>query len=265
MRPIAALAFLLTGCPPGVLDTVDDTTEAPPERQDEVCDDGADNDLDGRVDCEDPSCMEVCLEDCGNGRDDDADGAIDCEDDECTGDTACPGYYTFTLATDLEYVMLISGPVVVDYVGYRGVMGMFGEVFLEIVPDAGGIEGTSCLGEVYAVPTHSYGYEGGTTYMPYAAPGSGDYMFRVSLDGDGQSLWWEGGCPLRALPAFYLGLTHGRRGITRRSPWGSWYAQYSGRVYTYTEYHDPQERLTYSYWYDAVQDHPVVWRAALPE
>lgn len=55
---------------------------------DELCTDGADNDADGLVDCEDgdcsfdPSCVELA---CSDGVDDDDDGLTDCDDDDCWG------------------------------------------------------------------------------------------------------------------------------------------------------------------------------------
>ncbi len=54
----------------------------------EACDDGADNDCDGAVDCADAECATspICTgtgEICGNCRDDDGDGRLDYEDAEC--------------------------------------------------------------------------------------------------------------------------------------------------------------------------------------
>ena len=57
------------------------------------CTDGKDDDTDGMVDCEDPSCWGslTCLfeHDCDNGSDDDDDGAIDCADDDCAQHPDC--------------------------------------------------------------------------------------------------------------------------------------------------------------------------------
>ena len=60
----------------------------------EVCDDGADNDADGLIDCFDPDCAGVppCGDEagqCGDGVDNDADGLTDCCDDDCIGDPGC--------------------------------------------------------------------------------------------------------------------------------------------------------------------------------
>ena len=67
----------------------------------EVCDDGFDNDSDGRFDCNDSDCsadaacqataryMAPLAEDCDDDTDNDGDGDIDCEDDECYADANC--------------------------------------------------------------------------------------------------------------------------------------------------------------------------------
>ena len=45
----------------------------------EICDNGKDDDGDGKVDKEDPDCREIC----DNGKDDDGDGKTDLEDIDC--------------------------------------------------------------------------------------------------------------------------------------------------------------------------------------
>lgn len=61
----------------------------------ELCTGGADEDCDGRVDCADPNCRfdAACCtpapEDCGNFADDDCDGRIDCVDPDCAGVPPC--------------------------------------------------------------------------------------------------------------------------------------------------------------------------------
>jgi len=60
----------------------------------EICDDGADNDADGLIDCFDPDCAGVppCGAEagqCDDGVDNDADGTTDCFDVDCIGDPAC--------------------------------------------------------------------------------------------------------------------------------------------------------------------------------
>ena len=55
---------------------------------DEVCDDGIDNDTDGKVDCEDLDCP-ACPEVCDDGDDNDRDGSVDCDDPDCAGHNYC--------------------------------------------------------------------------------------------------------------------------------------------------------------------------------
>ena len=54
----------------------------------EDCDNGADDDGDGDVDCEDSDCP-ACPEICDNGIDDDRDRDIDCDDEDCSGVESC--------------------------------------------------------------------------------------------------------------------------------------------------------------------------------
>jgi hypothetical protein len=57
----------------------------------EDCANGDDDDLDGRVDCEEFDCLyaDGCGEDCANGIDDNADGRTDCDDVRCVDAVAC--------------------------------------------------------------------------------------------------------------------------------------------------------------------------------
>jgi hypothetical protein len=63
----------------------------------EVCDDGADNDHDGAVDCADVDCHSSCglkymgpIETkCADGLDNDGDGVADCDDPDCNGYVGC--------------------------------------------------------------------------------------------------------------------------------------------------------------------------------
>ena len=57
----------------------DDDSEE--ETKAEICDNGADDDNDGFVDCEDFECT---CEICNNGIDDDEDGFIDEQDSDCS-------------------------------------------------------------------------------------------------------------------------------------------------------------------------------------
>ena len=54
----------------------------------EDCDNGADDDGDGDVDCEDNDCP-ACPEICDNGIDDDRDRDIDCDDEDCSEAEPC--------------------------------------------------------------------------------------------------------------------------------------------------------------------------------
>ena len=90
---IAPLVLLL-GCGSGK-DSDPVTTPVPTETTvstlPEDCTDGADNDADGLLDCEDDDCAAdpACLEqDCADGVDNDGDGRQDCADEDCWGNGA---------------------------------------------------------------------------------------------------------------------------------------------------------------------------------
>jgi hypothetical protein len=58
--------------------------------------DGADDDGDGLIDCDDPDCAAdaSCATGetaCVDGRDDDGDGLTDCDDPDCAADASCTG------------------------------------------------------------------------------------------------------------------------------------------------------------------------------
>ena len=63
----------------------------------EICDNGADDDLDGLTDCADyedcicdvPLYADVFEDNCSNGVDDDDDGRIDCADSDCFESDLC--------------------------------------------------------------------------------------------------------------------------------------------------------------------------------
>ncbi|MDP1918019.1 MAG: hypothetical protein Q8L14_17375 [Myxococcales bacterium] len=88
--PLIALTLLaaLAGC--GV-------TPPPVGEGNEVCDNGKDDNRDGKVDCLDPKCFShakcglVMREDCANTSDDDNNGKIDCEDPACEGESCGSG------------------------------------------------------------------------------------------------------------------------------------------------------------------------------
>ena len=57
----------------------------------EVCDNGKDDDGDGKADCQDTDCKEqkVCDEVCDDNKDNDFDDKIDCADPDCSADAVC--------------------------------------------------------------------------------------------------------------------------------------------------------------------------------
>ena len=78
----------------GDVDCADsDCAESDACASEEVCDSGEDDDGDGDVDCADSDCAdaEECAtaELCDNGEDDDGDGDVDCDDADCADDAAC--------------------------------------------------------------------------------------------------------------------------------------------------------------------------------
>jgi hypothetical protein len=58
----------------------------------ETCTGGLDEDRDGLIDCDDPNCMghSACRERCTGGVDDDRDGFVDCLDPDCIPSRDCP-------------------------------------------------------------------------------------------------------------------------------------------------------------------------------
>jgi len=72
----------------------------------EDCEDGVDNDGDGRVDCEDGECSDLCIESCTNGEDDDGDALVDCEDDDCWGTEWCAEDFSLPVGTLISSVVM---------------------------------------------------------------------------------------------------------------------------------------------------------------
>jgi hypothetical protein len=83
------------------------------------CSDGADNDNDGRVDCQDSDCFNdpVCLMilnetgQCLDFVDNDRDGAVDCDDSDCANDMAC---LVVPNCPDADLGSLVGAPVIAD-------------------------------------------------------------------------------------------------------------------------------------------------------
>ncbi|MHC4093617.1 MAG: hypothetical protein ACYSVY_25655, partial [Planctomycetota bacterium] len=80
----------------------------------EICNDGIDNDCDGKVDCtdrkscrKDPACAdggrgpkEGTQKTCYDGRDNDKDGLVDCLDPDCRCICGCPEIYSPVCGVD---------------------------------------------------------------------------------------------------------------------------------------------------------------------
>jgi len=84
LSPFILILILLSACREKEID---------PSFIEERCTDGVDNNGDGLVDCEDPTCSQFAScsgnEHCYNGVDDNGNGLIDCEDDTCQGLFIC--------------------------------------------------------------------------------------------------------------------------------------------------------------------------------
>jgi len=90
--PIGLSLCLVTACAP-----TETHPRTAPTRAYEVCDDGIDNDANGRVDCDDTyacRCAPIHADNnpsagpernCHDGLDDDGDGLVDCYDEDCSG------------------------------------------------------------------------------------------------------------------------------------------------------------------------------------
>ncbi len=72
----------------------------------EICTDGIDNDMDGKIDCSDSDCSAdpVCpapvSEICTDGIDNDQDGKTDCADSDCLGISGCGAEGLYTTCSD---------------------------------------------------------------------------------------------------------------------------------------------------------------------
>ena len=74
-----------------IRDSADSDTDADGDADTDVedCDDGIDNDGDGKKDCKDDDCAAECVEDCSDGKDNDGDLYADCDDTDCATATGC--------------------------------------------------------------------------------------------------------------------------------------------------------------------------------
>lgn len=107
MGPVATALLVWAGCttstPPTAMPTDTDCagcadTDTGVAVPTEDCGNGADDDGDGLLDCEDADCADAagCFEDCDSPGDEEGDGLADCDDDDCWGVGTCPARVTVT-------------------------------------------------------------------------------------------------------------------------------------------------------------------------
>ena len=179
----------------------------------EGCESAGDEDGDGLADCEDPDCVEQCMEDCGNELDDDGDGLIDCQDEECHGDEACQGLYRVEVSVMLDELRLAVGPDTLAETGEEAALWASGSVYLSGEPYDGEGEPFSCSGNLVA------------------SPGTGSSMASGPCDGCEVKIAFQpmaffvGLCPVETLPVGYLGWDPGTDTLTRDFG-GLWIEQY---------------------------------------
>ncbi len=226
------------------------------------CTDGADNDGDGLIDCEDDDCVDACMEDCSDKVDNDGDGLVDCDDDECVGDLACDGNYLLELTVRPDQMGLATGRFVTTAWGYGAVAMIDGIVELQATGYHGAADFT-CRGDIYASMDPSGGYYGGygglTYYSGYLA-GAGDYLFTFDPTVAEGNLSWRGSCPVTALPPTMLGMSHYGYDINRYDGSSSWYAQYSvadPRAMYY--YYNGGKGVGITMWERPAQNNVVSW------
>lgn len=229
--PVFALAGLLwTGCTDGTpqdSEPADDTQSTDTDVEDtgpqdsdpqlqEICDNGTDDDEDGLVDCEDPSCTQECAEDCDNGEDDDADGQVDCDDSECAAEPQCLGGYTVSAEITFTSLELSYGDGVQAELGEQGTARGSGSITLQAV--ANDDQGTDfeCIGNLVADPVAEGGFFGAFSYSETACEGC-DYGMTMEL-----TPLWPGGCPVVTLPVFHVAAEDGRSGLHLQESDGSW-------------------------------------------
>ncbi len=107
-----------------------------------VCTNGVDDNCNGLIDCDDPSCTDFCSkrcspsEDqclsppcCSNGFDDDCDFQTDCDDPDCFNDLSCSGNATLHgyVFDDQQYPIDIA--TVTGYPPFKPVVATFTDIF----------------------------------------------------------------------------------------------------------------------------------------
>lgn len=215
----------------------DADTDTDPSPED--CGNGADDDLDGLIDCEDGDCVDLCMEDCRDGFDNDADGLVDCADDECVADPACDpsgARYDVSMKVSFEPMALYYGELLENYVSYQAIAIGYGQVYLLAEPTDSSFEAFSCSGQLNVGPTEYWDYAG-LTYEGTGSCDGCDYRFRFEPTVATGSLAWGSSCPIEDLPPTHLGFHVGERYITQAYGSG-WRMQYRGDAswYYYGEY-----------------------------
>jgi hypothetical protein len=216
-----------------------------------ACTNGLDDDGDGLIDCEDSSCVDVCLEDCGNGIDDDFDGLVDCDDDECYGEGSCGGPYVVEQTVNMDVFAFAFGAYAYYYGGEPVIAMLEGYVTVDATPD--GWSGTAfrCTGELYGYSHY------GRTGFEYGPSGLGiDYAFTWAPRERMGLRWDRPGCPVSALPTAYLGVIPYVNDTVYRLEDGGWEPWYSARRYRVYSY---LPAYYTAYMEQLVQYAPVTW------
>ena len=216
-------------------DTDADTDPVDPE----ICDNGTDDDGDGKIDCEDDDCVDACVEDCDDGKDNDQDGATDCDDDECAGEAHCGVVWSYELTTE-------EGEAVVEFYD-DPMLWMEADIRIEGVSNQG--DEVTCHGYFSAGPDewdlHGAEYAGGDC-------NGCDWRFKLRPKTGQDSLVWFADCPVDKLPAVYLGFRLGEDEITADLD-GAWQTQYTGRSHWYEGWE------SYGWMFDLEQVQPRTW------
>ena len=233
-------------------DTDTDTDVVDPE----ICDNGADDDGDGKIDCEDDDCIDVCIEDCDDGKDNDQDGATDCDDDECSGDDHCVITWDYTLHVQPWETYVAYGPSIGDWTGYGAVAWFKGAVVLEVESTEG--DSFACEGAFYTGP--DVWDSAGLTYSDGDC-GSCDWRFAFEPREDDGSLKWWSDCPESTIPATHLGFTADHDKIN--ASWRTWSNAYRGESEWGEE--DDRGEFYWGWFWDLEQIEPRTWQVVEPK
>ncbi|MFT5582828.1 MAG: hypothetical protein ACI9VR_000405 [Cognaticolwellia sp.] len=228
--PVFALAWSLAllvplGCSKGETDSdppdSGSVVETGSPLEDEICDSGADEDIDGLIDCADPDCTNVCEEICTNDVDDDADGFVDCLDSECELEAPCLKAYTVTSIVRFDTLELRFGSGVQAEYGELGTADGVGSVVLNGVANSALDSDFSCEGNLVAQPVADGGPFPAFAWSEQSCPEC-DFGLRFEV-----SPLWPGTCPVVTLPVQILGVQDGTQGVYWEQA-GSWELFYQG-------------------------------------